>query len=1066
MVTEVETPEELRKRIRRELGLDPEPTPQQPAESAEAIQERLRRELGLGPAPKPAPAPAAAPTQPSASDRIVSTFASGVPAGAPPPGAEQVLPRLLQALEMFQRNVMEPAGGLAALGARKQFLPQETELERKTKAFREQGMGPLAAVTEAYRGTDLPSVDVPISPVPIPLPGGRSLQKVAVGEKGAWENVILDPLNLVPGLGLLPAGGAGQAARRGAAAAKAIPAQLPATTRPVDVLTARRLGQPAPAVPGPRLPVVRGAQPSPPTRLATLEQAVPPVFEGRGARVEPTPVERMLERQPLAQPSTPTAPSTPAGLMAPTDAEQTLKWFGSLIASPESARAMELTLELRRHALGRRFQNYQTRAKQLVDEGVPAEEAMRRAQSELKGQLPSLQTGLESTVTEEVRNALFSRVYRATANSATDRLAALEALTNALLGKPVPRKLGVAGGSALRVLSAIFPPEIMQVLNSPQTLDQLLLSKMPRPRGIGTPVGFPEAGALDAPSQARMFDAPFVSRQLPPDPRTAVQRQLDLEAYKVLFADAPTPSTPHPFPVEPLDEVVQGALRLINPSVKEQLIAAGKFAGMQASDAGLLLRSNVASFDLSYPRQMALLIPRHPVPFGQSFYDALRTVWSREFGEAVMGAIEKEPLYALYAKLQAKEGRDFLRPLSSKVAGQWQAQEDFMILSRVTGETRPRPFQWIAEHTPWIRISARAHIIGINSMTWRIFKGYERQLLKKSERIASGAIKLKPGKAFSVEQELDTAAQFLAEMSGRGPLGPLKALSPALNAGFFSLRLNIGRLIAPRHLFSSSPFVRRKAWESFIAAITTFGGFVMAGRAMGLWDVETDRRSADFMKILLNDGRTRIDVWGGMQQFAVLYGRLLSVFSEGESQVKSTTTGQVKGVDPIDLGVRAVRSKLSPAAHVVVEAWTQKDFKGSKIDRADWQRWLRQSAPIAGQDIYEAFEAHGLIGVPIGGLGAFGIGEQVYDLPRWPELDEYYTFSQGRTLKQANALRARFRGNPDNEAKLFLRGQITTLSTPAAKQRALALMRELKVNPADVPGYEKVFGGRAPQGVR
>ncbi len=988
--------------------------------------------------------------------------------------------------------------GLATFGAGEEGRSAE-ELRRATG---------LESIANALVGGTIPAIGAGVAPLAGPL-FGRTAQTVRgaipqrsvpfadvarrdIGEFAATERAI----------------GARPVERASARAAPTVREATQAAPEPTTT-----------AVTGPPRPVEQLALGAPAERLALAAPEVPTPTTAVERAAIPLTREVPVGRKALPQPSTPTAPSTPAGLMAPGDAEETVKWFGALLTSPDTARAMELTTELRAHALGRRFAAFQTRAKQLVDEGVTPEEAIKRARQELQGELPRIQTGVESIITEEVRNALFSRVYTVLVNDVPEQLATVTALTNALLGKPIPRVPGIAGKSAFSRLSRIFPPEIMEVLGKKQSLDELLLSKFPPPRGVAgvdiapsVPFGqarlgeeavplrllppdlrsatqrdlelldfraslagrargvsesadFAPAGALDAPQQARMFDAPFLDRQLPLDPRTGVQLQLDLEAFKTLLAEAPRPPLRGDlFPPGSLDEAVQANLKLLNPTARERIIATGNFLGMQAMDAGLLLRANVASFDLSYPRQMALFIPRHPVAFSQSFYDSLRTVWSREFGENVMGAIQRDPLYSLYAKLQVKEGRDFLRPLTAEVAGRWQAMEEAMILARVTGETMPRPFQRIAQMTPWIRISARAHIIGINSMTWKIFQGYHKQLLKKSEQIASGAIKLKPGQSFSIEKELDIAAQWLAEGSGRGPLGPLKALSPASNALFFSLRLNIGRALVLRHLFSSSPFVRRRAWETVITGVTTIGGFIMAGRQMGLWDVETDRRSSDFMKIIIA-GRARIDPWGGFQQFAVLYGRLLSVFSAGESQVKSAETGVVTGVGPLDLGGRFLRTKLSPAASAALEAWEGKDFKGSDIDRTDWKRWLGRNAPIAGQDIYEAFEAFGLIGIPLGALGAFGVGEQVFDLPRWPELDEYYKFSEGRSQQHANTLRKRFRQDPDNEAKLFLRGQITTLSTDAARRRVLELMREFKVDPADVPGFENVFGGQRPAGV-
>ena len=228
---------------------------------------------------------------------------------------------------------------------------------------------------------------------------------------------------------------------------------------------------------------------------------------------------------------------------------------------------------------------------------------------------------------------------------------------------------------------------------------------------------------------------------------------------------------------------------------------------------------------------------------------------------------------------------------------------------------------------------------------------------------------------------------------------------------------------------------------------------------MGLWDVEADPRSADFMKIRI--GRTRIDVWGGLQQYVVLYGRMLPTVANGEwgPRIKSTTTGEVRPTDPVEGIARFARGKAAPAAGRVLELWTGTDFKGADISRTDVSRQLQQiGLPIMGQDMYEAFDAHGLTGLPLGVISALGAGVTVHDLPRWPELDPYYQFSQNNDPQKAEALRRQFRRNPDNEARLFIRGQFTTLRNPASRARVIELMRELNLDPEDVPGFQNVFG--------
>jgi hypothetical protein len=1060
--------------------------------------------------------------------------------------------RILDPLTRFQRT---GAGALLQAGARTPGVGRISglsEFEENVAAFRAQGAGRLESLRlareQAERQTEqFPSATLPLSK--IPLPGDRALPDIQAGVLGAAD-IFADPTLLVPGIGItgtvarkgvtvsgkqivkelmrdaartarvaaapeFPRGAVGALAREAVeevpeVAARAAPAVREAveTVPPAVVTEPAAAEQLALGAPAERLALAAPETPTPTTAVERAKAAIP--LPG-----ETAPPPAPIGRQALPQPSTPSAPSTPAGLMAPADAEETVKWFGALLADPDTARAMELTQELRTHALGRRFAAFQSRAKQLVDEGVPAEDALKQARQELSGELPRIRTGVESVITEEVRNALFSRVYTVLANDVPEQLATATALTNALLGKPIPRVPGIAGQSAFSRLSRIFPPEIMDVLGKKQTLDELLLSKFPRPRGVAgvdippsVPFGqarlgeeaiplrqlppdlrsatqrdlelldfraslagrargvseaadFAPAGALDAPQQGRLLTEPFEQRRLPLDPRTRAAKRLDLETFETGLAEPPpTAAGGRRPPLGPIDEVVIGQLRQQPPGFMERLLAAARVAGMQGVDAANLVRSNVASFDLSYLRQQALLIPGNPIKFGQSFYDSLRSVWSAKYAEDIMQAIHNDPLFAIYDRI----GADFLRPLSGKVAGQWEAAEDFMILSRVAGETRPRPFQWIAENLPWIRISARAHVIGTNSMNWRIFKSYYKELLNMNEQIAAGS--MKAPKNWSIEGSLKSSSSMLADMSGRGPLGPLKAISPALNGFFFSMRLNIGRLIAPRHLFSADPFTRRKAWKNFATAIGTYSSFILAGEQMGLWNVESDPRSADFMKIILA-GRVRVDIWGGMQQYVVLYGRLLSVIGTGELEprLKSTETGQVSEADPIELAGRMVRTKASPALSNVLEGWVGTDFKGSEIDRTDWQRWLGRNAPIAGQDIYEVYNAFGLTGLPLAVAGALGTGVVAYDLPRWPELDEYYTFSEGRSQRHANTLRKRFRQNPDNEAKLFLRGQITTLSTDVARRRVLELMREFKVDRADVPGFDNVFGGQRPAGV-
>jgi GNAT superfamily N-acetyltransferase len=849
-----------------------------------------------------------------------------------------------------------------------------------------------------------------------------------------------------------------------------------------------------------------------PARAVTTPPVTPVAREAVGGAAADMPggVAAALEEAKVGGGSQ-TPPNAPSGTMSPDDADDAMRWFSDFIDNPESIEAWEQTQRWRSQVLAGRAGTLQSRTLELIQGGVPVEEAMNQATREsLSGPLPRVEVNIGEVVAPELRAALFSRVYSELASEPLEMVSTVEALTNALMGRPIPRKVGTAGGSAFTRLRRVFPANVIDALDGGGLEDYISLQMAPSPTGVseearafaasipersvlggeqtprlfedpfearqlapdprtdlerefelrrlradieGRPLdvseearslarGIPEEGALGGASTMRLFEEPFVARQLAPDPRTSFQKELDLQVFKLGLADQPVQLDAALRMADPIDaEAVKQIMGL--PSGQRNVInTIARETGRTTIDVFNFIRGNMASVDVSWPRQMAMLIFGHPTKFTNAMASSLRSLWDAPYAKRIMDAIEQDPDFIWYQRV----GADFLRPLDGKQFRRWEElsnlAEDYMILG---GE---RPLNRLAANLPWLRISARAHVTGINAMAWKIFKQDIKNILKINEQYAAG-IKKVPEGGFSVESNIREAAKMLADMSGRGPLGPLKSLSPALNAGFFSARLALGRLLSPRHLFSKYPYVRKQAWRNFISGIAGFSALMLGGEKMGLWEVEKDPRSADFMKARI--GPIRIDPWGGYQQYAVLYGRLLSVLATGQIETKSSTTGQLNPADPIQLASQFTRNKLAPGISNVLEMWTGKDFKGDKIDRLDWQRWLRRNGPLSAMDIYESFEAEGLVGLAAGGTSLTGGGVQVYDLPRWPELDEYYKLDDDR---ERRLYRIR---NPENEAKLFIRGQFTTISSQLARNAVQPLMRQHNVSPVDVPGYEKVF---------
>jgi hypothetical protein len=443
-------------------------------------------------------------------------------------------------------------------------------------------------------------------------------------------------------------------------------------------------------------------------------------------------------------------------------------------------------------------------------------------------------------------------------------------------------------------------------------------------------------------------------------------------------------------------KVVEDRLDSIVPSDKADMLAWAKFMGYQITDLFGLMKANVASTDLSYLRQVSPLIVRNPVPFAKSFKDALRSVWSQKYADDLNEEILNHPYYPLYEQFDL----DFLRPLDQSSVEASKRVEDLIVLGE-QGWTRP--FAQIARYVPWINISGRAYISGTNSMLWNMFKGHVRNVEKINMGIAEKTITPQPGlmaqlvpgrvpQSFDMARSIQDYGKFLGDYSGRGPInriigGRKRSLGPSsrvTNALFFSLRLAIGRFLMPRHLFARDKYVRQAAWANTLAYVGGMTSMIMGGWQLGWWDVETDSASADFMKIRI--GNTRLDPWGGTQQYAVLYWRLLTAMND--ENFKSSKTGETGYLAPGDAVKRFATNKRAPAIGQILDGATGRDIFGQPIDRSDWTYWLKENLMLAVMDVYEAYENEGLIGpesvLSTGGI--FGGGVSTYDRP--PTIEE------------------------------------------------------------------------------
>jgi len=232
--------------------------------------------------------------------------------------------------------------------------------------------------------------------------------------------------------------------------------------------------------------------------------------------------------------------------------------------------------------------------------------------------------------------------------------------------------------------------------------------------------------------------------------------------------------------------------------------------------------------------------------------------------------------------------------------------------------------------------------------------------------------------AVEMDQHLAEVAKFVNDATGRGTLPKsLEAASEGLNMLFFSPRLIASRvnMLNPKTYFDASPMIRKE----YIKSVMALGAYGLTTskllEVLKDGEIETDPRSTDFMKTKI--GNTRVDTWGGFQQYVVLASRL------GSGKKKSSFTGEVTDLGEkfgskserdtlIDFGI----GKLSPFAAMVSTMLHGEDFQGDPADaRTEISKLI---TPLIVRDIWELYKTEP-DNIPLGLLPFFGAGVQTYD---------------------------------------------------------------------------------------
>lgn len=263
-----------------------------------------------------------------------------------------------------------------------------------------------------------------------------------------------------------------------------------------------------------------------------------------------------------------------------------------------------------------------------------------------------------------------------------------------------------------------------------------------------------------------------------------------------------------------------------------------------------------------------------------------------------------------------------------------------------------------AEKVPGVRPSNRAYTAFLNKLRADTFESL-----------------IQDGKIFGADGETNLPlarglADFVNTATGRGSLGKLENSAVALNSVFFSPRLIASRLkmLNPQYYIMAQPMVRKEALKSLMSIAGVGLTLGQLAKMSGLGTVESDSASADFGKIKV--GNTRIDPFGGFQQYVVAAQRLMPELDklglDIGGRMKSTTTGKEYKLgtpgfgksDRADVALRFARGKTNPALGF---AWAlmagQKELSGQPMNftsmnpmtNAISQRFI----PMLLQDLYE-----------------------------------------------------------------------------------------------------------------
>jgi hypothetical protein len=419
-----------------------------------------------------------------------------------------------------------------------------------------------------------------------------------------------------------------------------------------------------------------------------------------------------------------------------------------------------------------------------------------------------------------------------------------------------------------------------------------------------------------------------------------------------------------------------------------------------------LSRGLAAAWDFSAPLRQGLGLV-HKKAFREAI-PAMFKAWGSEEGfKAIQDNISQRELFRPRPRPGGKMGPSFAEDAGLKLGDLLdfrKREEQIMSTWAETGGSIPY-FSKAYRNTygRGVRASNRAYTAFLNKLRADTFEDL-----------------MKSAKVFGVNGEANmpvarAMAEFVNNATGRGSLKGLEQSAHILNGALFSPRLMASRLqmMNPANYIMGPPAVRKEYLKSLFA-IAAFGNTVLQLGKMAGFKVGTDPNSADFGKLII--GNTRLDPWGGFQQYIVAANRLIRPASvkvpnninsgiapvdlaagfakTGGQSVHSSTTSNKYDLwnpkpgpyDPTHGSVleRFAWGKTHPVVNFALAILNgRKELSGEKMNFATMNPMENAIAqrfiPIIWQDLYELSQENPKLLPVVGPPAMFGMGTQTYD---------------------------------------------------------------------------------------